>query len=128
MLLEQLEKGAARADRRDERGEVHQRQVGIGEFANLVEQQRTEAFEQLAAARRGRRERMFGAARQQYQMSRALLGSREAERLQHRRGLVRIERRPPSVLGGFGSRAAAAMLGGAQHLAELRGDQCAMVL
>ena len=59
-------------------------------------------------------------------MSGALLRPREAERLQQRPGLARIERRAPRVFGAFGSRTAAAILGGAQHLAKLRCDQCTM--
>ena len=38
MFLKQREKRGARTDRRDERGEVHEREIGIGEAANLVEQ------------------------------------------------------------------------------------------
>src|SRR5579872_4663765 len=59
-------------------------------------------------------------------MSRALLRPRETERLQHRPGLAWIERRAPRVFRAFGSRAAAAILGGTQHLAKLRCDQRTM--
>ena len=51
MLLEQREERGARADRRDEIGQISQRQIRIGQAADLVEQNRPERFQQLGAAR-----------------------------------------------------------------------------
>ena len=45
MLLEQREERSARADRRDEVGQISQRQIRIGQTADLVEQNRRERFQ-----------------------------------------------------------------------------------
>jgi len=55
MLLQEGEKGGARADRGDEGGEVQEGEVGVGEGADFVEQFGTEAIEKFAAIETGGR-------------------------------------------------------------------------
>src|SRR5258705_10111553 len=75
MLLEQGKKRGARTDRSDKLGQIHQREIWIGQPANLIEENRSETLEQFASARTGRSVRRT--AREQVEMTRAFVGSRE---------------------------------------------------
>ncbi len=93
MLFKQREERGPCADRSDELGEVHQRQVGIGQPAYFVDHHRAESFEQLATPRAGRR--MRGSAREQFEMPRAFVRAREVQLAQIAGRGVGIERRIP---------------------------------
>src|ERR1700688_2526878 len=120
MLLEQREERGARADCSDKFGEVHQRQIGIGQPANLVEENRSEPLEQFTAARTGRSVR--GTARKQIEMARAFVWMREAEFTQVRGRGLGLVRGIPRQLGGVETRANRFFLSARQRLAELIRD------
>src|SRR5260370_18280379 len=77
MLLEQREERTARTNRGDKLGQVHQPEVGIGPPADLVDQHRAQAPEQLATARAGRS--MRGSAREPPESALAFLGTGDVQ-------------------------------------------------
>ena len=121
MLLEQREERRPRADRRDELRQVHQRQIRIGQPADLVDHHRAEAFEQLATARTGRC--MRRSAREQLEMARAFVGAGKVEFAQIAGRGIGIQRRVPRQFRGGGNPARRLFFATGQRLAELQLDQ-----
>ena len=125
MFFEQCEKRSPRANRRDERGEIHQREVGIGEAADFVDQFGPEAIEQLAAV--GARRRLRRALRQQRQMVDALRRATEAKFHKCGDRTVMVASGAPCGLRGSGDLDLVAFATTRQHLAELSRDEFAMI-